>query len=415
MVYAAIITIGDEILYGQTLDTNAHFISGELDKIGIKVKLRLSVGDQSSDILQALDTARNSCDIILTTGGLGPTRDDITKRTLCAYFGVELARNEDALRDVENFFNKRGIVMNELNQMQALLPTGSKKITNSMGTAPGIWMEWNKKVYISMPGVPHELEHMLPVMVIPMIRQNFVTPVIYHKSIMTAGIGESILAEKIKDWETGLPENIKLAYLPGYGLVKLRLSAFGNDRDVLQQQVSQYTGELQKIAGEHIYGYDELSLEQKVGDLLREQKETLAVAESCTGGYLSHAITSVPGSSDYFTGGIIAYQNKLKVEELKVSESTLRQEGAVSEKTVKEMAEGIRKKFSAGWGVAISGIAGPGGGTHDKPVGTVWIGLSGKEFTEARKYNFAKNRINNIRYASVAALTFLWQRLKEKN
>jgi nicotinamide-nucleotide amidase len=413
MISVSVITIGDELLIGQTLDTNSHFIAVNLNEAGFNITLKLSVGDNQGDILKALEIAEGSSDIILMTGGLGPTRDDITKKALAAYFDASLIMNEEALENVTGFFRKRGIPLLEINRMQAYLPGNSIAIKNTMGTAPGIWIERKNKVFISMPGVPHEMEHMVSSEIIPRLKKKFITPVLLHKSIMTAGIGESVLSEMIREWEAGLPSHMKLAYLPGFGQVKLRLSVHGSDLIMLNSEIALKVDELYSLAGKYIYGYDDLTLEQKLGEMLRQNQMNLSLAESCTGGNIAHTITTVPGSSDYFLGGIVSYHNRIKVEHTGVLPDTLESRGAVSEETVMEMASGIRRKFNSNVSLAISGIAGPGGGTEEKPVGLVWMAIEDLLGIESRKFVFAKNRVMNIQYATVAALTFLWQRLKQ--
>ncbi|HLF36227.1 MAG TPA: CinA family nicotinamide mononucleotide deamidase-related protein [Cyclobacteriaceae bacterium] len=413
MISVSVITIGDELLIGQTLDTNSHFIAVKLNEAGFSITLKLSVGDSQADILKALEIAEGSSEVILMTGGLGPTRDDITKKALAVYFDTSLILNEEALENVTVFFRKRGMSLSDINRMQAYLPANSIAIKNTLGTAPGIWIERGNKVFISMPGVPHEMEHMVESEIIPGLKKKYLTPVLLHKSIMTAGIGESLLSEMIREWEASLPLHMKLAYLPGFGQVKLRLSVHGSDLATLNSEIALKVDELSRLAGKYIYGYDDLTLEQKIGEMLRQNQLYLALAESCTGGNIAHMITTVPGSSDYFLGGIVSYHNRIKVEYTGVLPATLESQGAVSEETVREMASGIRRKFNSHVSLAISGIAGPAGGTEEKPVGLVWMAIEDPLGMVSRKFVFAKSRIVNIEYATVAALTFLWQRLKQ--
>ncbi len=408
-VLAELLTIGDEILYGQIVDTNSQWMSVELDKVGIKVIRKTSVGDQEDEILTALEEAEKRADIVLITGGLGPTSDDITKPCLAKYFNCELAIHEEALVEVTEFFKSRGRELTEINRQQAALPVCCEKITNAMGTAPGMWFEKNRKVFISMPGVPHEMKRMMSAILIPKLQQQFNTPVIYHKVIRTVGIGESILAEKISAWEKALPGHIKLAYLPNLGEVRLRLTAFGNNIVQLQQETDDLVRKLLPLAGEYVYSLKDESLEIVVGNLLRERNLTLSIAESCTGGYVSHLITSVPGSSEYFQGSIVPYSYEIKMQELGVKAETLQQHGAVSEETITEMAELVRKKFNTSIGIATSGVAGPGGATPDKPVGTVWIAFSDGQRTITKKLQLSKDRAINIRMASIGVLNLLRQ------
>ena len=406
-ILAELLTIGDEILYGQIVDTNSQWMSVELDKVGIKVIRKTSVGDVESEILTAFAEAEKRADIILITGGLGPTNDDLTKPLLAKYFNCELKINEEALREVTEFFKSRGRELTEINRQQAALPTACEKITNPNGTAPGMWFEKNGKVFMSMPGVPHEMKKMMTESVIPKLKQTFKTPVIYHKVIRTIGIGESFLSEKISDWEKALPPHIKLAYLPNLGEVKLRLTSFGDSNKNMQAEVNELTEKLKLIVGQFIFGYGEDPIELVIGNTLRKKKLTLSVAESCTGGYLSHLITSVPGSSDYFLGSMIPYSYEIKMRQLGVKPETLEKYGAVSEPTISEMANVVRARFNTDIGVATSGIAGPGGATPDKPVGTVWIAYSDKHQTVTKKLQLSKDRMINIRVASVAVLNLI--------
>lgn len=410
-INAELLTIGDEILYGQIVDTNSQWMSVELDKMGIKVIRKTSVGDIEQDILTAFSEAEKRADIILITGGLGPTSDDLTKPVLAKYFNCDLKINEEALNEVTEFFKSRGRELTEINRQQAELPTACEKITNAMGTAPGMWFNKGDKVFMSMPGVPHEMKRMMTEQVLPRLSNKYELPVIHHKIIRTIGLGESFLAEKISDWEKALPKNIKLAYLPSLGEVKLRLTAFGNSLEKLQTETSGYVEKLKAIIDPFIYGYGEEPIEVVIGKLLKEKKLTLSIAESCTGGYLSHLVTSVPGSSEYFLGSLIPYDYQIKMRQLGVKPETLEKYGAVSEPTIIEMANIVRAKFNTDIGIATSGIAGPGGATADKPVGTVWIAYSDKHQTITRKLQLSKDRMINIKLASAAALNLIRQNL----
>jgi nicotinamide-nucleotide amidase len=406
-ILAELLTIGDEILYGQIVDTNSQWMSVELDKVGIKVIRKTTVGDQEDEILAAFAEAEHKADIILITGGLGPTSDDLTKPLLAKYFNCDLQINEEALAEVTEFFVSRGRELTEMNRQQAALPTACSKITNPIGTAPGMWFEKKGKVFMSMPGVPHEMKKMMTERVIPKLLETFKMPVIVHQLVRTVGIGESFLAEKISNWEKALPPSIKLAYLPSLGEVKLRLTAFGDDKGQLRSMIDHQVELLKPIAGEYIYGLGEEGLEIAIGKLLKQKGLTLAVAESCTGGYLSHLITSVPGSSDYFLGSIIPYGYEIKMRQLGVKPEILEQNGAVSEPTIIEMANLVRAKFNTSIGVATSGIAGPGGATPDKPVGTVWIAYSDKHHTVTKKLQLSKDRMINIKLSSAAVLNLI--------
>ena len=410
-IYAEIITIGDEILYGQTLDTNSHWLSGELDKAGIRVKRKTTVGDNEKDISEALKKAENDADIILITGGLGPTKDDLTKPCLVKYFNTRLILNQEALNDVTSYLKSKGREITELNRKQAEVPENATIIRNEYGTAPGIWIEREGKIFISMPGVPREMKFMITGEVLKKLRYHFKTGLIYHKIIHTVGIGESWLSDLISDWEDNLPEHIRLAYLPSLGQVKLRLTATGNDINVLKKEVDQQINQLKEIAGEYIFGYDQQNLESVIGELLVQQKKTIAVAESCSGGYIAHLITSIAGSSRYFNGSIVPYQNKIKTRLLEVNKKTIDDYGAVSKETVSAMAKNVREIFHADIGLATSGIAGPGGGTDEKPVGTVWIALSEKDHIETEKLSLGKDRGLNIQLSGVYLLNLLRKRL----
>ncbi|MCW5912502.1 MAG: competence/damage-inducible protein A [Cyclobacteriaceae bacterium] len=410
-ILAELLTIGDEILYGQIVDTNSQWMSVELDKIGAKVVRRTTVGDVESEILTAFAEAEKRADIILITGGLGPTSDDLTKDCLAQYFNCSIAIHEEALAEVTEFFKSRGRELTDLNRQQAALPTACDKITNALGTAPGMWFNKGDKVFMSMPGVPHEMKKMMTDFVLPRITKKYQLPVIYHKVIRTVGIGESFLAEKIADWENALPPHIRLAYLPSLGEVKLRLTGFGTSLEQLEAETNQLVEKLKERAGQFIYGYGEDPLEVVIGQTLRDRKLTLSIAESCTGGYLSHLITSVPGSSEYFLGSMIPYAYEIKMRQLGVKPETLEKYGAVSEPTIIEMANIVRAKFSTDIGVATSGIAGPGGATPDKPVGTVWIAYSDKYQTVTKKLQLSKDRMLNIRLASIAVLNLIRQSL----
>lgn len=406
-VLAELLTIGDEILYGQIVDTNSQWMSVALDQVGIRIVRKTTVGDQEEAILTAFAEAEKRADIVLITGGLGPTSDDLTKPCLAKYFDCPLEIHEEALAEVTEFFKSRGRELTERNRQQAALPACCTKITNPIGTAPGMWFERNGKIFMSMPGVPHEMKLMMTERVIPRLQEKFELPVILHKIIRTVGIGESILAEKIEPWENALPPHVKLAYLPNLGEVKLRLTATGNSKDVLKKDLESLTSSLLPVAGDYIYGFGEEPLERVIGNLLRARKLTLSIAESCTGGYLSHLVTSIPGSSEYFQGSMVPYAYDIKMRQLGVKPEVLEKHGAVSEPTIVEMANIVRAKFNTDIGVATSGIAGPGGATPDKPVGLVWIAYSDKHQTVTRKLLLSKDRMINIRMASVAVLNLI--------
>ena len=413
-IVAEIITIGDEILYGQIVDTNSQWMSAELDKVGIKIVRKTTIGDTEDEILNILKEAESRADIILITGGLGPTNDDLTKPCLVKYFNTKLVLNESALSNLTAIFDKLGRPVTDVNRKQAELPEVCEMIPNNMGTAAGMWFDKNGKTFVSMPGVPHEMKLMMTDYIIPKLQSKYQTPVIYHKLIKTVGIGESDLAEIIVDWENNLPENIKLAYLPSLAQVKLRLTAFGSELKTVESQVDKKIVELKKLIGKYIYGYNKDKLEEVVGQMLLKSNQNIAVAESCTGGYISHLITSIPGSSGYFRGGLTPYQNDIKINVLDVNSETIFEHGAVSEETVIEMAENVRRLYHTDYGLATSGIAGPSGATPEKPVGTIWIAVANGEKTTTKKLQLWKDRELNIKTTAIALLNMTRIRLLEK-
>lgn len=412
-IRAEVITIGDEILYGQILDTNTQWISQELDAIGVQVVRRTTVGDNEEDILSCFSAAEEKADIILITGGLGPTSDDLTKPMLARYFNTPLVLNQEALIEIEALFAHRGRLLNELNKGQAMLPEACQKISNPIGTAPGMWFEKSHKVFVSMPGVPHEMKKMMKDHILPRIKQHFNTPIIYHRIVRTAGVPESVLAEKIQDWEKALPSNIKLAYLPGLGQVRLRLTSFGSDLEKLKEETEIQIQKLLPLLGHYAYGYDDDKLEEVIGKLLKEKGLSLSLAESCSGGYITHLITTIPGASRYFRGAVVPYHNDLKNSILGVKNEVFQEVGAVSEETVLAMATGVRKLMKADIGLASSGIAGPDGGSEEKPVGTVWIAINIKGKSLTKKLQLSKDRMLNIQLTALAILNLLRQTLSE--
>ncbi|PWK78241.1 nicotinamide-nucleotide amidase [Mucilaginibacter oryzae] len=410
---AEIITIGDEILIGQIVDTNSAWMATELNKIGLRVKQITSVSDDREHILKALSEAAGRADVIFITGGLGPTKDDITKKTLAEYFGVGFVENKDALTNVERIFAKYNRPLLEVNRQQALVPANCEVVLNQNGTAPGMWFNHNGVIYMSMPGVPFEMMYMMEGQVIPKLKATLKLPVIIHKTLLTVGEGESFLAERIADIENDLPPYIKLAYLPKPGQVRLRLSAFGEDENVLQAQVDIFAARFIDRIGSPFVIDQDIPLEKAILDKMESRGLTLSVAESCTGGYLSHLFTQHAGSSLVFLGGAVSYSYELKESILGVRNETLWQHGAVSEETVKEMVEGALLNFKSDLAVAITGVAGPGGGTEDKPVGTVWIAVAGKQKTVIKKYTFDGKRRQNIERSAVMALAMLNNLLAE--
>lgn len=407
VVRAEIIAIGDELLYGQIVDTNSHWISQELDLMGVKVVRKTTVGDDRKDVLAAFESAEKRADLVLITGGLGPTKDDLTKPLLAEFFGCEIVEFPEAVKAVSEYFIRRGREMTPLNILQGHLPACCTYIPNQVGTAPGMWFERNGTYWMSMPGVPHEMKKLMKDFVLPKLPEIFQLPVIHHKVIKTVGIGESWLADLISDWESALPSSIRLAYLPSLGHVKLRLTGFGNSKNELEKAIDEQIDAVMPLIEKYVYGFNAETLETAIAKLLKAEKKTIALAESCSGGYVSHLITSVPGSSAYYQGGIIPYHNRFKNEILGVSKETLSKFGAVSEETVSEMATGVRKLFNSDFGLASSGIAGPDGGTEEKPVGTVWIACAMNGLVETKKLQLTQDRMLNIQLTGVAVLNML--------
>lgn len=403
-IKAEIIAIGDELLYGQIIDTNSHWISQELDLLGVRVVRRTTVGDNREDILESFAKAEERADLILITGGLGPTQDDLTKPLLAEYFGCGIVENKEAVAAVTSFFQRRGREMTPLNILQGHLPECCTYVPNEVGTAPGMWFERNGTYWMSMPGVPHEMKKLIKDFVIPKLPEIFDLPVIAHQVIKTVGIGESWLADLIRDWENALPSHIRLAYLPSLGHVKLRLTGFGTDRKKIEQEIQNQIELVLPTIESYVYGYNEETLETAIGKLLKKSNKTLALAESCSGGYISHLITSIPGSSDYFQGAVVPYHNQFKEDIIGVKAETLLEFGAVSEQTVIEMATGVKTLFKSNFGLASSGIAGPDGGTEEKPVGTIWIACAGDGFVETKKLQLTQDRMLNIQLTAVAVL-----------
>lgn len=404
---AEIITIGDEILIGQIVDTNSAWMAKQLNDAGVRIKQISSVSDSKEHILTALTEAAQRADIILITGGLGPTKDDITKKTIAQYFNVGMVENEDALNNVLRIFSKYNRPMLDINRLQAQVPSNCEVIVNKNGTAPGMWFNEGGKVYVSMPGVPFEMMYMMEEEVIPKIKTLFKLPVIIHKTILTAGEGESFLATRIADIEDSLPDHIKLAYLPKLGQVRLRLSGHGDNEVLLRSEVNEYAAKLVERIGNVVVAEEDVALEKAVLDLMAQRNLTLSVAESCTGGYLSHLFTQHSGSSKVFLGGAVSYSNNLKENILGVKHDTLLKFGAVSEETATEMVQGALTKFKSDYAIAITGIAGPDGGTADKPVGTVWIAVASAQKTVVKKFTFGNKRLQNIERSATSALGML--------
>lgn len=414
MVYAEIITIGDEILIGQIIDSNSAWIATELNNIGIRVKQITTVSDDAEHIKVALKDAELRASIILITGGLGPTKDDITKKTLSEYFlSKKMVIHQPTLNKVTSIFAKYNAPLLEINKQQALVPDVCEVLLNDNGTAPCMLFSKENKIIVSMPGVPFEMMALMRDKIIPRIKETYKLPSIYHKTILTAGIGESFLAEAIAEVERSLPEEIKLAYLPKLETVRLRLSTVSGADDQLTEQVENYALQIKNIIKDYWITDEDIPLEKAVLNLLAINNLTLSVAESCTGGHISQLITKHAGSSKVFAGGGIVYSYDLKTRLLGVKKETLEKYGAVSEETILEMATGALANFDTDYAIAVSGIAGPGGGLPDKPVGTVWIAVANKEKTIARKFTFSSKRIQNIERSAIAALNLLFRLVKE--
>ena len=406
-----IITIGEEILIGQIVDTNSAWMAQQLNDIGAKVSRIVTISDEIETIKTALMEAETRANLVLLTGGLGPTRDDMTKTALSQYFDCEMRFYPDIAEHIAKLFARFGKTMTEMNRLQAELPSACQPLQNNNGTAPGMWFEKNDTVFISMPGVPYEMKGIMSDHVFPRIIERFKTPTILHKTVLTMGMGESWLAERIEDWEDALPKQIKLAYLPSPGRVRLRLSAVGQHKDLLQKILDEEVNKLIALIPELVFGFDNDTIEKVVGRLLKEQGKTLSTAESCTGGMIAHKLTSVSGSSSYFLGSVVSYANEVKVESLGVSEENLKSHGAVSEQVVSQMAEGVRQRLHTDYAIATSGIAGPEGGTGEKPVGTVWIAIATPKETISKKYLFGHNRARNISVSADTALNMLRKQL----
>ncbi|MBB3700258.1 competence/damage-inducible protein A [Flammeovirga yaeyamensis] len=408
-----IVTIGDEILYGQITDTNSQWMGTELNKIGLKVIRKTSIGDTKEEILGILKEASDRADVVLITGGLGPTKDDITKKTIAEYFGVGMTFRDEVLANLEELFKNRNRKMTDLNRLQAEVPANGKVLMNDVGTAPGMWFEEDDTVFVSMPGVPREMKFLMSTHVLPQLQKKFDTPHIVHKMLRTMGIPESFLAQTIEEWENNLPEFIKLAYLPRFGQVRLRLTAIGDDKALLHSAIAEEVEKLKPLLGEKLYAEEDVEIEYMIMEKMIEKGLSLATAESCTGGFVAHRITKMAGCSTFYNGGIVSYSNEIKMSQLGVNEETLSNHGAVSEQTAIEMAQNVKAKYGADFGISTTGIAGPGGGTPDKPVGTVWIGISTPTETKAKLLQLTKQREVNITATSNNILQWLYDEINQ--
>ena len=408
---STIITIGDEILIGQILYTNSRYISQALNRLGIVVAERTSIGDNAEQIVQTLDRALAATDVVIITGGLGPTKDDITKHTLARYFGSELVYNEQVGDFVRSLLERRGIAFNELNRGQAMVPQCCTVLHNGHGTAPGMWFERDGKVVVSLPGVPFEMVHLIDDTVVPMLRERFALKAIVHRTMITSGIAESILAERIADWEDALPEVLHLAYLPAPNIVRLRLSAYEVDGQSVAAMIDEQFELLKAIIPEAVVGFEDATVEQLVHNALIAQGKTLSVAESCTGGNIAAKFTAMAGASAYFQAGVVSYSNEAKVDILGVNAEDIARYGAVSEQVALQMAEGARRVGRSDYAIATTGIAGPSGGSAEKPVGTVWIGVATPEGSFAVLKNCGTDRGQIVQRATAYAIKLLYEQL----
>jgi nicotinamide-nucleotide amidase len=410
---AEIITIGDELLIGQVIDTNSAWMGQQLALNGIRLNRKVAVSDTENAIVDALKDCGSRAQIVLITGGLGPTKDDITKKTMAAFFGMKMRMDADVLNDVESLFKRFNKEMTPTNRLQAEVPDGCTVLRNKNGTAPGMWFEKDNVIYVSMPGVPYEMKAMFSDDVIPRLREKFSLPAIYHRTVMTQGIGESWLSDTLEEWESSLKaENIGLAYLPAPGIVRLRLTAYGKDQDELKNKINRKIEELPALIGKYIFATDDIPLHEVVGNELLQAGKTLVTAESCTGGFLAHQITSVAGSSQWFLGSTVTYANETKTGLLDIPQDVIAKNGAVSEEVALRMAENVRRKLNADFAISTTGIAGPSGGTPDKPVGTVWIAVATKEGAKAKLFHFGDNRERNIVRSAQAGMMMLLKVMK---
>lgn len=415
---ATIVTIGDEILIGQITDTNSGFIAKSLDKIGISVTEMLSISDDKKHILDTFSALQDKVNLVIITGGLGPTKDDITKKTFCDYFDDTLVSNPAVLTHVENLFknyNGRSTPLLQVNIDQALVPSKCEVLFNQVGTAPGMWMKKGDTVFISLPGVPYEMKYLINEVIVPKLIAEYDRPHIIHKTILTYGMGESLLADKIADWENALPEFIKLAYLPSPGRVRLRLSARGKDKLVLEQAVAENVALLTQIIGDIIVGFDDgETIEVQLGKLLTQQHKTVATAESCTGGKIAQVLTSVPGASKYFNGSIVAYQKAAKTGLLGVSAQTIEEHSVVSAAVAQEMAQNIRCIMKTDYGIGVTGNAGPASDDTPEAIGVVYIALATPETVVFEQYNFGQPREKVIDRAVNKAFEMLMAAILKK-
>jgi nicotinamide-nucleotide amidase len=412
-MFASIITIGDEILLGQTIDTNSAWLGKNLSEIGMELRQTLSISDSPDEIFRALDLSLELSDLVIITGGLGPTNDDLTKKTLVDYFGSKLVLNEEVLAEIESYFSDRKLSIFDVHRQQAMLPENAEKLSNNYGTASGMWFEKDGKIIISLPGVPNEMKGIMSDYGLDKVADYFRLPTIYYRTVLTWGRGESFIASKIEEWEQAcVQEGIKVAYLPSEGMVKIRVSQKGEELKV-KEKVDQKVAELYQLIPNYIFGENTDRLEEKVGAILRDNNLTVASAESCTGGYIAHLLTSVPGSSDYFRGSIVAYSNEIKESLLGISPDLIKEKGEVSEEVAIQMASNIRTKMGTNYGIATTGYAGPEGGNDRFPVGSIWIAIASESAVKTKLLRFGKSRKRNIKVSSIICLGRLLKEIQE--
>lgn len=412
---ADIITIGDEILIGQIIDTNSAWIAARLGEIGVSIRRKYSIGDRREEIISAVEESMAKAEITIITGGLGPTKDDITKRVLAEIFNSPMVCHTETYERVERMMAARGIAFNDLNKGQAMVPECCTVLANHKGTAPGMWFERNGRVVVSLPGVPFEMEGLMIESVLPLLTRHFELSSVVHRTAITYGLAESMMAELIAPWEDALPPHLHLAYLPSPSQLRLRLSAYDVDKEQAEREFDEQFAKLIPILGDYFVGWGDTTVQSAVAEILVERGETLASAESCTGGVIASKFTAMSGASEYFWGGVVSYDNSVKENVLGVSRHNLETYGAVSEQVAREMAEGVRRLCGTTYGVATTGVAGPTGGSPDKPVGTVWVAVATPTHTIAKLFQHGKVRAVNIERAATAAINLLRLELKIEN
>lgn len=412
---ADIITIGDEILIGQIIDTNSAWIAARLGEIGVSIRRKYSIGDRREEIISAVEESMAKAEITIITGGLGPTKDDITKRVLAEIFNSPMVCHTETYERVERMMAARGIAFNDLNKGQAMVPECCTVLANHKGTAPGMWFERNGRVVVSLPGVPFEMEGLMTESVLPLLTRHFELSSVVHRTAITYGLAESMMAELIAPWEDALPPHLHLAYLPSPSQLRLRLSVYDVDKEQAEREFDEQFAKLIPILGDYFVGWGDTTVQSAVAEILVERGETLASAESCTGGVIASKFTAMSGASEYFWGGVVSYDNSVKENVLGVSRHNLETYGAVSEQVAREMAEGVRRLCGTTYGVATTGVAGPTGGSPDKPVGTVWVAVATPTHTIAKLFQHGKVRAVNIERAATAAINLLRLELKIEN